>query len=314
MAEAMLYRLRIDNEFKALIPPMQQKEYIQLEMNLLKDGCRDPVVIWNNTIVDGHNRYQICHKHKIPFRIVDIEFESREEAKIWICANQLGRRNISAEYRRYLIGSQYELEKQIERNRNRTGKNQYTQSEKAGSSPQQASGRHATAERLANEHHISEATVQKYAGFSRAIQKINESAPEMVPKLLTGQYKVSQEGVVQMAKMKPDDLAKVASNFEAQNTTSFVPYSSAREGIGANNGKQAKAGSGPSVKDMPKYDPDAEIEGLSLTIPSWIKAVEHTHMNSEKDKLSSVAKEKAIESIEKLIQAAERLLKHIKGE
>ena len=39
--------LRIDNEFKHLICPLQRKEYVQLEQNILADGCRDPIVVWN---------------------------------------------------------------------------------------------------------------------------------------------------------------------------------------------------------------------------------------------------------------------------
>ncbi len=312
MAEAMMYRLRIDPEFKGLIPPMQQKEYIQLEMNLRSDGCRDPLVIWNSTIVDGHNRYQICHKYKIPFRIVEMSFGSREEAKAWICSNQLGRRNISAEDRRYLIGSQYEFEKQIERNRNKAGNNQYTDNN-ASKTAQQGTSNHATAARLASENHISEATVQKYAGFTRAINKLNDTAPEIVPKLLTGQYKVSQEGVAQMAKMEPAELAKVASHFEAQQKPDFLPYSSARQGISASK-NQGSTDNTPSVKDMPKYDPDAEVAGLILTIPSWIKVIEHTERHYDKKAISPEAKKKATESLEDLILTAQILLEEIQGD
>ena len=50
-------------------------------------------------------------------KIVHKEFESREDAKAWICANQLGRRNITPEYRKYLIGMQYDLEKCVQRKR-----------------------------------------------------------------------------------------------------------------------------------------------------------------------------------------------------
>ena len=313
MAEAMLYRLRIDPEFKGLIPPMAQKEYIQLEMNLRSDGCRDPIVIWNSTIVDGHNRYQICHKYKIPFRIVEMNFGSREEAKVWICSNQLGRRNISVEYRRYLIGSQYELEKQIEQNRNKAGINQYTENNTSQTTPQQGHSNHSTAVRLANEHHISEATVQKYAGFTRAINKLGQKAPDMVPKLLTGQYKVSQDGVAQMAKMEPEELAKVASHFQEQQKPDFLPYSGARQGINAGK-TQGNNETAPSVKDMPKYDPDAEVAGLMLTIPSWIKVIEHTERHYDKKAISPEARKKVIGSLEDLILAAQILLEEIQGE
>ena len=52
--------LKIDPEFKDLIRPLRRKEYLQLEENILDEGCRDPIIIWNDYIIDGHNRYSIC--------------------------------------------------------------------------------------------------------------------------------------------------------------------------------------------------------------------------------------------------------------
>ena len=60
-------RLKTDEEFKHLIRPLRQREYTQLEQNILSDGCRDPIVVWNDVIVDGHNRYEICMRYGIPF-------------------------------------------------------------------------------------------------------------------------------------------------------------------------------------------------------------------------------------------------------
>ena len=62
--------LIIDESFRNLICPLSRQEYLQLEENLLSDGCRNPIVIWNGVIIDGHNRYDICRKHGIPFRVV----------------------------------------------------------------------------------------------------------------------------------------------------------------------------------------------------------------------------------------------------
>ena len=70
-----LQRLKTDEEFKHLIRPLLRKEYLQLEQNLLADGCRDPIVVWHDVIVDGHNRYEICMRHGIPFDTKDMEFE-----------------------------------------------------------------------------------------------------------------------------------------------------------------------------------------------------------------------------------------------
>ena len=67
MANEEIPILHIDEEFKTLIRPLRRQEYLQLEANILADGCRDPLIVWDGIILDGHNRYQICHRHRIPF-------------------------------------------------------------------------------------------------------------------------------------------------------------------------------------------------------------------------------------------------------
>lgn len=86
----------IDKEFQMLIPPLTKEEYDCLEKNIIKEGCRDSLVVWGEILIDGHNRYEICTKHNIPFDTLQIDFESREKAKEWIILNQFGRRNIPA--------------------------------------------------------------------------------------------------------------------------------------------------------------------------------------------------------------------------
>lgn len=92
----------INPTFKALIPPLSDEEREQLKTNILAEGCRDPLVIWDNTLIDGHNRYEICQQHNIPFNTIAKTFASEDDAKNWIIFNQLGRRNISAYVRTQL--------------------------------------------------------------------------------------------------------------------------------------------------------------------------------------------------------------------
>lgn len=87
--------LKIDPEFQALIPPLSDEEFQQLKENIIKDGCRDSLVTWNGTIVDGHNRYKICQENDISFNTEEKGFADREQAVEWIIRNQFGRRNLS---------------------------------------------------------------------------------------------------------------------------------------------------------------------------------------------------------------------------
>ena len=86
--------MKIDVEFQSLIPPLTYEEKKMLEESILSEGCRDAIVVWNDTIIDGHNRYEICTKHGIPFETVSREFENRNEVIEWIIKNQFGRRNL----------------------------------------------------------------------------------------------------------------------------------------------------------------------------------------------------------------------------
>ena len=93
------YNLLIDDEFKALIPPLRIDERAELEASIEQDGCRDPLTVWDGTIIDGHNRYEICSRLNVPYQIVEKQFDDRISALIWIRRNQLARRNLTDDQR-----------------------------------------------------------------------------------------------------------------------------------------------------------------------------------------------------------------------
>ena len=76
-------QIQIDAEFKALIPPLAPDELAQLEANIIKDGCRDPLVLWDGILIDGHNRHEICTRNGLPFQTVEMVFDDREAAMDW---------------------------------------------------------------------------------------------------------------------------------------------------------------------------------------------------------------------------------------
>lgn len=98
--------MRIDNDFKALIPPLSKEEFEQLEQNCLRDGIRDSLIVWDDNgefvLIDGHNRYEIAQKHNLPYNHKRMTFPNREAVIEWIILNQFGRRNLSA-YDRSLL-------------------------------------------------------------------------------------------------------------------------------------------------------------------------------------------------------------------
>jgi len=88
---------RVESTFRELIPPLRTEERAALEASILKEGCREPLVVWRETgvIVDGHNRYEICSEHGVTIETREMHFEDEAAAKAWMIDNQLGRRNLS---------------------------------------------------------------------------------------------------------------------------------------------------------------------------------------------------------------------------
>lgn len=89
-------QLTILSDIEELLPPLSPEEYEGLKTLILTEGCRDSLTVWNDTIIDGHHRYAICMENNIPFETKEMEFESIDDAKLWIIRNQSSRRNITA--------------------------------------------------------------------------------------------------------------------------------------------------------------------------------------------------------------------------
>lgn len=163
--------LKIDPEFQNKIPPLTDAEFEQLKENILNAGeVWEPIVVWNGTIVDGHNRYRIVSEHsEIKWRTRDVEFADKWEAFDWIYKNQLGRRNLTEEQRTYLIGKMYEARK---RSIGEHVGNQYTNSE-AGKNYQipktKKEIKAGTSAEIAKELGIGEKTVRNSGMFAKGV-------------------------------------------------------------------------------------------------------------------------------------------------
>ena len=203
-----MINLKIDPEFQSQIPPLTDDEFKQLEENILKEGkLISPLIVWNNTLVDGHNRYAILQKHpEIYFSTMPLRFENREEAIAWICRNQLGRRNLSSEQKRYLLGKQYEAEKKAAKI---FRGNQYTLAKKSGGAhdDNHHSGK-KTCDRIAEENGVSKATVLRASKYMKGVEIAESLIPGMREKILNKQVKVSKADMHRLARANYDARAQ----------------------------------------------------------------------------------------------------------
>ena len=172
--------MRIDNEFKNLIPALTDEEYKGLEQSILSEGCRDALVLWGDILIDGHNRYEICSKHGIEFKTVQKEFGSRDDVIQWIILNQFGRRNLPM-YERAKLALRLKpvIAEKAKENQLSTLKQNKTVSQKSVE-------RIDTQKELAKAAGVSHDTIAK-------VEKIEKTAsPEVKAKLQSGDMSINQ--------------------------------------------------------------------------------------------------------------------------
>lgn len=183
-----LSQLKIDPEFQSKIPPLQFEEEQQLEQNIIAEGrLLNPIITWNGYILDGHTRYRILKKHGfIKFEVEEIQLANKYEALAWICKNQLGRRNLSPERKKFLLGKEYESTKLAvgaplgsKHGIRKCGQNDHIFTESR------------TCQRIASEHGVGEKTVRRAEKYSRGIDAAEEAVPGAQEEILTGRIKAT---------------------------------------------------------------------------------------------------------------------------
>ena len=198
----------IDEEFKALLPELDTETFAGLEENVLQHGVRDPIVLWNSILIDGHNRYAICQKHDLPFHTINMKFSSREEVLIWIIGNQITRRNLSQMQLSHFRGLHYRADKKIQ-----GSNNQYIQK---GENPQNEvfHREKSTSSRLAARYNVSRATIERDAKLSEAIDEIGLTSPEAKRKILSGEVSINKNVLQDHASKSKEEVSKIAAQIE----------------------------------------------------------------------------------------------------
>lgn len=180
----------VDDEFVALIPPLSAEEHQQLETNLVEHGgARDPLVVWAKagtlTLLDGHNRYEICSRLGLPFDYHELRFKDREEAADWIDRNQLGRRNLDPKQMSLLRGRRYNRVKRPD----------------GGHGDQKSVGhfvRPIASEAIAAEHGVDEKTIRRDGEFADAVKTLG-----LEREVAAGEVKAAKSAIVEAAKALP---------------------------------------------------------------------------------------------------------------
>lgn len=208
--------LKIDPDFQSQIPPLTEEEFKLLRENILKDGeVYEPIVVWDQTIVDGHNRWKIILENwdllKDHYSIKKIEFPDKWAAFEWMYRKQLGRRNLTEPQWTYMIGKLYQSSKYSvggqsgnENAKKRSGQNVHfvSNSKRDGE----------TAEAIGAEYGITGRSVRRAEKFSRGVDALKEVSADAAEKVLKGDSSVSKAKISTVPKMDCEGIIELANS------------------------------------------------------------------------------------------------------
>ena len=283
-----LSQLKIDPEFQSKIPPLQFEEEQQLEQNIIAEGrLLNPIITWNGYILDGHTRYRILKKYGfIKFEVEEIQLANKYEALAWICKNQLGRRNLSPERKKFLLGKEYESTKLAVGGQpgncnkvNRCDQNDHIDSEKR------------TCERIAVEHGVGSATVRRAEKYSQGIDAAEEAVPGAQEEILTGRIKATDAQIAALPAIpkeeRPailDELRKEKSKRNENLLSRLKPERPPPKSAPPKPPEPPQNEEPAAPEPVTPFPPEEEIEPASNGPPSFLQKIQgHKRHLSEED-------------------------------
>lgn len=210
----------------------------------------------------------------------------------FICTSQLNKNYISEEMRKYLIGRLYDADKVIGARLNYDTKEYHEQMTSASRTISHCKNRTATV--IGQLYNICYSTVYKYNVFAKCIDSLYKKHPTITSCILRGDLKVSHALLEKMVSLPEERISFIESQIYSLNreklTQRQMPdtFSSL-----AKRGTFAKTETvllpsldvakrdvvKPEIKNLPAYDPDADLKSLTLTIPSWISSINRTKVS-----------------------------------
>lgn len=204
--------LKINPEFQSQIPPLTDEEYEQLRENILSEGeVYEPIIVWNGTIVDGHNRWKIIKENweqlKDNYRTKEMSFSNKWEAFDWMYRNQLGRRNLTKNQRSYMIGKMYDVQKLAQGGDRRSeefssGQNDHLKTDKTHEVKAEAV--------IAEELGIGSRTVRRAYDFAKGIDALKDVSSEAADMVLKGRSNVKKKDIQIIPSLKKNAIEEVA--------------------------------------------------------------------------------------------------------
>lgn len=281
--------ITVNEQFMRLIQPYDEVMLEQLREELFRAPHARLVHTWNGNHLDDIEIYKICKHCNLTMSIQAMDFVDANEAARYICLNQLKRSDLATEYKKYLIGQLYLYEQAL------------------NSTTKHSDSKYAIASTIAAELFISAGTVQKYNIYALAMNNIFDHDIAFAKTILCGKLKLSHENTIELSRLKPEEIRAVAKSSIQENvdhiTLSYIrnevkwSHIQPRSPVSRRERSEAKIRNKISIRQMPEYDPDAEVNSLCFTIDSWISSMNRVSSSDNFPKITKVARLKLMKKL-----------------
>lgn len=134
-----------------------------------------------------------------------MDFPDKRAAIVWMCRNQLGRRNLTDEQRSYLRGKQYEAEKMSQGGDRRS--DEFSSGQNVLLNRREV--KDGTAGRIGKEYGVDGRTIRRDADFSNAVDAAEKLSPGFKDSIMSGTVK-APKSVISEIRNIPEEKRQAA--------------------------------------------------------------------------------------------------------
>ena len=283
MANDNIPELKIDPVFERLVQPLDEKMRKELCTNIKKDPSLRLMTVWNGYLLGDSIRYRMCKLQDLPMQIDDKSFYNYDHAASFLCSKQLTRTDLTGEYRKYLIGQKFLFEEK----------------KFLAANPDKTNAKYRTAYQIGERINLSGNTVLKYNVYAIAMNTIFDQSPDFALRILMGKTRVSHENVIELSRLTPDEIKNVARAAINENIPHLTfsdirhevkySYTQSKAPVSRRERKEQKERVSAGIRQMPVYDPDADVNSLCMTINSWVSSIERVNQKTNFSTISNRA-------------------------
>ena len=216
----------------------------------------------------------------------EIQLANKYEALAWICKNQLGRRNLSPERKKFLLGKEYESTKLAvgaplgsKHGIRKCGQNDHIFTESR------------TCQRIASEHGVGEKTVRRAEKYSQGIDAAEEAVPGAQEEILTGRIKATDAQIAALPAIpkeeRPailDELRKEKGKRNENQLSRLKPERPPPKSAPPKPPEPPQNEEPAAPEPVTPSPPEEEIEPASNGPPSFLQKIQgHKRHLSEED-------------------------------